>query len=414
MAEGVQDETAPQASTVIDGVASLVDKSLVRRIDCDDREPRFGMLATIQEYGFEQLAAAGECEAAQRTHAAYVIELAEEASRAFRRRSGHDFWLNRLEEERGNFRAALAWLDKSGDTAALIQLTGALHWFWYVRGPISEGRSWLERSIAAGNTDEATIPRVRALVGAGFLAHFQGDDDMAVAWLEKSLALSSDLDDPYWLALTLGLLGTVAEDRGDYGVAEPRFTDALALLREAGDQANFAATLLHLGIVAWGQGDVGRAAELCGEASELQRAVGDTWGLSNALAYLGLLAAERGEHARAAALHRESIGLRWESRTWEDIAGSLADVAMLAAVTGRLEQAARLFGAAAALVEQLGRVIKLPERAVYERVRLGVFALLGQQAFAEAWAAGQKLPLEEAVAEATALTDQIARQCVED
>ena len=217
--------------SVLDPITSLVDKSLLRRLDGDGDEARFGMLATIQEYGLEKLAAAGEDAAARRVHAAYFLKLAERAWPAFRQRAGQEPWLDRLEAERANFRAALSWLDESGDVVSLLRLAGALSWFWYIRGPLDEGRSWLERAIAAQDADVPGALRTRAAVGAGLLAHFQGDDARARTWLEASLVGSAELDDPWLLAFTLLLLGMVAEDHGDYHLAEEQFAEALARSR---------------------------------------------------------------------------------------------------------------------------------------------------------------------------------------
>jgi predicted ATPase/DNA-binding CsgD family transcriptional regulator/DNA-binding XRE family transcriptional regulator len=402
--------TAPSgSSTVLDGIASLLDKSLLRRLDAEADEPRFGMLATVQEYGLERLAASGEEAVLRRSHAAYFLGFAEQAWPAFRRRSGQESWLNRLEPERGNLRSALAWLDESGDATSLLQLTGALFWFWYVRGPLGEGRAWLERARAAAGASAPAELRVRALIGAGLLAHFQNDEAEAVRWLDAGLAQAAELGDPWWLAFARLALGILAEDRGDYRPAEACFAEALTLFQATGDDANAGLTLNHLGIVAWGQGDVERAAARCEDAVALQRAAGDAWGLSNSLAYLGLLAGERGEYARAAAAHRDSLELRWAAGAWEDIAGSLADVAVLAAAVGRAEQAARLFGAADAVREEAGRPsIKLPERAVYEHGERRAGTALGENAFAEARAAGRALSAERAVAEAAGLAGEIA------
>ena len=256
------DRAARPHLPLLDVIASLVDKSLLRRLDGDGDEARFGMLATIREYGLERLAAAGEDAAARRAHAAYFLGLAEQAWPAFRQRAGQEPWLDRLEAERANLRAALAWLDESGDAASLLRLAGALSWFWYIRGPLDEGRSWLERALAAQDADVPGSPRTRAMVGAGLLAHFQGDDEQARTWLEASLAGSAELDDPWLLAFTLLLLGMVAEDHGDYHLAEARFAEALARFRAADDQSNAALTLTHLGVAAWGQGDVERAASV--------------------------------------------------------------------------------------------------------------------------------------------------------
>ena len=411
-------QLSPASGTpsVLDLITSLVDKSLLRRLDGDGGEARFGMLATIQEYGLERLVAAGEDAAAWRVHAAYFLRLAEKAWPAFRRRAGQEPWLDRLETERANLRAALSWLDESGDAASLLGLVGALSWFWYIRGPLDEGRSWLERAIAAQDADVPGLPRTRAMVGAGLLAHFQGDDARARTWLEASLAGAAELDDPWLLAFTLLLLGMVAEDHGDYHLAEARFAEALTRFRAADDQSNAALTLTHFGVTAWGQGDVERATRLCEEAMVLQRATKDGWGLSISLGYLGLLAGEAGNYGYAAAVHRESLQLRWDAEVWEDVAASLADLAALAATVERSEQAARLFGAAAVVREETGRSLipHFPERAVFERAEARARTALGPRAYAAAEAAGRALPREHAVSEAAAFADEIARMSSRD
>ena len=273
--------------------SSLCGQELAAAAGRGGDETRFGMLADdpgvrTGEAGRRR----GKTRTARRAHAAYFLGLAERAWPAFRQRAGQEPWLDRLEAERANFRAALAWLDESGDVASLLGLAGALSWFWYIRGPLGEGRSWLERALAAQDADVPGARAARAMVGAGLLAHFQGDDEQARTWLEASLAWSSELDDPWLLAFTRLLLGMVAEDHGDYHLAEARFAEALTRFRAADDRSNAALTLTHLGVAAWGQGDVERAAKLCQEAMALQRATKDDWGLSISLGYLGLLAGE--------------------------------------------------------------------------------------------------------------------------
>ena len=142
----------------------------------------------------------------------------------------------------------------------------------------------------------------------------------------------------------------------------------------------------------------------------LQRATRDGWGLSISLGYLGLLASERGEYGYAAMAHRESLELRWDAAVWEDVAASLTDLAVLAAAVERPRQAARLFGAAEAMREETGRSLTphFPERAIFERAEARARAALGAEVFALAAAAGRALPGEHAIAEATALADEIA------
>ena len=368
------------------------------------------MLATSHAFGLDRLAAAGEVDAARGAHAAWFLRLAEQAWPAFRHRAGQETWLDRLETERANLRAALTWLAETGETASLLRLAGALSWFWYIRGPLGEGRSWLERALATSKAEAPDAARAWAALGAGLLAHFQGDDEPARSWLESSLALSPADDDPWRRAFTLLLLGMVAEDHGDYHLAETRFGDALVRFLAGDDPANAALTLTHLGVAAGGRGDLPQARRFYEEALAMHRAAGDAWGLSISLGYLGLLAGERGDFAETAAAHRESLHLRWEAAVWEDVAASLADLAALAASFGRPLPAARLFAAAAALREETGRSLtpNFPERTVFERAEARARVALGPDAYAAAQAAGRALSHEQAVAEAFALADEIA------
>jgi predicted ATPase/DNA-binding XRE family transcriptional regulator len=405
----VRDRVSNAPTATLDIIASLVDKSLLRRLDGAGNEARFGMLATIQEYGLERLAAAGEAAAARQVHATYFLRLAEDAWPAFRQRAGQEPWLDRLEAERGNLRAALGWLDESGDASSLLRLAGVLFWFWYIRGPLAEGRSWLERVLAAREEEAPDGVRTRAMIGAAVLAHYHGDAERAQTWLEAILEQSKNVEDPWLLAFVPLLEGIIAEDLGDYERAAARLAEALTLFRAADDQSNTALALTHLGVVTWGRGDAQGAAALWEEALALQRQARDGWGVSVSLGYLGLLATERGEYAYAAAVHRESLQLRWDAAVWEDVAASLADLAALAAATGRAEHAARLFGAAALVREETGRwVLMLPERAVFEQAEAQARTALGAGAYAAAEAAGRALPREQAVAEALAFADEIA------
>ena len=224
------------------------------------------------------------------------MRLAEDAWPAFRQRTGQEPWLDRLEEERANFRAALTWLDATGDAASLLRLAGALAWFWYVRGPLAEGRAWLDRAIAVSGewADQALL--ARAEVGGGLLAHFQGEGDWARAQLEASLTRTRDLDDPWCVPSP----SSCWHDRRGPCRLFPggnRFREALPPFQAAGDSANAALAMTHLGVVAWGRGNLQEATRFWEEALATQRAAGETWGLSISLGYLGLLAGERGFYA---------------------------------------------------------------------------------------------------------------------
>ena len=279
------------------------------------------------------MAAAGEDEETRRRHAAWYLALAEELWPTFQRRLDAAQAVSRLATEHDNLRAALAWLDSTGDGEALLRLAGAIFPFWYVHGDLREGLSWLERAPLRGDETPAAV-RARALLGAGMLAHYAADDVARRPGLEASLALYRTTGDNWGQALTLTILGIVAEDGGDYDRAGAHFTEGLVHARTADDPVLTGLVLFHLGVVAWGQGDSTRAGELLHEALAVQRAAGDLdYGAAESLAFLGLLACERGDFPQSVKLQRESLSLHLGMGSTEVLAVNLANVAMLAVAT---------------------------------------------------------------------------------
>ena len=186
---------------VFDLVASLADKSLLRREERED-VPRYRMLETVREYGLEQLAASSELEAARREHAVHFLALAERAAPAWWG-PAPGAWLDRLEAERDNLREALAWAHEEQATELACRLASALHWFWRSRGPVGEGRRWTE-ALLAGAGEVAPALRAALLMGAGDLAMTQGEFARAAELLEASIALARELGDWPTLAHALG------------------------------------------------------------------------------------------------------------------------------------------------------------------------------------------------------------------
>ena len=320
----------------LEGLESLVDKSLVRQ-DALSGEPRFSMLETIREFGLEQLEATGELAAASARHAATFLELAEVAEPHLRA-AGQSEWLPRLELEHDNLRAALAWsLRGGGDPVVGARLVAALWWFWYVHGHLTEGRAWLEEALPAATSEL----RLRALDGAGSLAHAQGDYDRATERYGELLRLAREAGDVYGAARGLGCLGLVAQYRGDDARMAALHEEALPLFRQLGDRWNVAWSLGFLGAAAHRAGDDARAVALHEESLALLRGVGDGWGMARALYNLGLIAQELGAYGRAAALHEEGLSL----------ARGLGDKRRIARQYGCLAQVARARGELAAALD---------------------------------------------------------------
>ena len=179
--EAVSDAFEQRAARVLDGVASLIDKSLLRQTEQEGEEPRLVMLETIREYGLECLASSGELGQTRQAHAEYYLHLAEEAEPHL---YGTEqlWWFDCLEREHDNLRAVLNWSVEGKEAGqreeTALRLAGVLVRFWVVRGYVSEGRSWLEQALA---NSAAITPDVRAnaLCGAGWLAFFQSDVERA-------------------------------------------------------------------------------------------------------------------------------------------------------------------------------------------------------------------------------------------
>jgi non-specific serine/threonine protein kinase len=206
--ESVCEGAGIERDQVLGLLSHLVDKSLVLAQE-QGGEARNRLLATVRQYGREKLALPGEEAEVGRRHARYFLELTEGAEQAL---YGPDQmrWLARLETEHDNLRAALSWsLDDSGDAGLGVRLAAALWNFWFTRGYLSEGRRWLEKAISQRGS-AATLARVKALNGAGSLATFQDEYEVAKALIEEGLALSRELGDKECIATSLANLCGVA------------------------------------------------------------------------------------------------------------------------------------------------------------------------------------------------------------
>jgi tetratricopeptide (TPR) repeat protein len=422
-----------------DGVSSLLDKSLLRQEEGPNGEPRFVMLETVHEFAREKLEQSGYAEEIKRAHAAYFLTLAEEAIPELKGATQPQ-WLERLEAEHDNMRAALTWALERKEAELVLRLGGALSWFWWMRSHYSEGRRWLEEVLAM----EGTVPpesRAMALAGAGWLASEQGDYDRAqgaceeglellaheameageaklflltcLGWaalmredheratrlLEESLALSREMSDTWWLANSLSNLASVSGFRGDSERATELLEQSMDLFREQGNKQHLAYCLNNLAMVvcSQGQGDLGRAAQLTEESVALQRELGTRGGVSMGLCNLGWIALLQDDLGRAAELYGESLALAWDTGMNPIVHSALEILACLAGAKGEAERAARLWGAAQALHETKGiprdTDFLAEADARIDAVRSG----MGEEAWEEAWSKGRAMTLDEAV-----------------
>ena len=284
-----------------------------------------------------------------------------------------------------------------------VGVAGSLHDLGNVaqeQGDYARAAALHEQSLALRRALGDQRGTAGSLHDLGTQAREQGDYARAAALHEQSLALRRALGDQRGTAASLHGLGDVAREQGDYARAAALLQESLALYRQVGDQMGTAGSLDSLGDVAHDQGDYARAAVLLQESLALYRALGDQRGTAASLHSLGDVAREQGDYARAAALLQESLALRRQAGHKRGIARCLEGLAGVGGARGQAGRAARLYGAAAALREAIGVPLPPADRAVHDRGLAAARAGLGEAAFAIAWAAGQALPLEQAVADA--------------
>ncbi len=298
--------------TVLDGLATLVDQSLVQQTEIDG-PPRFRMLETIREYALDQLAASGEEDTIRQLHASYFLELTEAAAPMLRS-ARRPAWLERLEADHDNLRAVLAWSRMVKDNSEMqLRLTAALWPFWFFRGYASEGRSWLEDAIARTSALAAVPARAWVLCGAGALAGYQSDYATARAWLEQSVANFRALEDRRGLAYALTHLGWTAQHQDDMVAARAAQEESMAHFQEVGDHWGLALAMSHMAEIPLFQYDYAVARALYEKAATLFRELGDRWGLGKALAGQGFVAHEQGDDTAARLLFEESVPMMREA-----------------------------------------------------------------------------------------------------
>lgn len=419
-------------------LAALARHHLIRPVPTPPTaEPNFAMLATIREFGNEQLAMHGELTLARAAHAQYLLGLAEDAAAALHG-SEQIAWLDQLDSAQPDLRVALEWTLETGATGMALRFGAALWWFWFLRGYSSEGRRWLERLFAhlTGLEDPALL--ASAQLGAGTLALFQGDYALARHYLAASAAfwraraadpaerraaqrtltyaltylvvtanlqsdtaaaapliaeleqLSGQIDDPAAQGLMLFNYGRgELLQRGNYQAAGPYLAQSLALFRRTGDTWSIIQSLLDLGLVALYQDDAPTAQQYYAEAAALARELRDRALLAQALNNLGEAARYQGDDEAATVFYHESLALQQQLGNRPEIPRLLHNLGFLALHRGDLAEAAHSFGESLARFDELGM-----QRGVAENLAgfAALHALRGRPSIAaRLWGAAEAL-----------------------
>jgi predicted ATPase/DNA-binding CsgD family transcriptional regulator len=389
------DEELEQAE-VLDLLSRLVDRSLVLVAERDGKA-RYRLLETIRQYGREKLERSGEAAEIRRRHAGFLLTLAEEAGPELKGpRQGE--WLERLETEHDNLRAAMRWMDEEGGTEDAARLAWALWLFWFHRGHQDEGRRWIEGVLAKGDALPTDL-RAKVLYADGAMSWGLRESPDTIRLLEESRVLFRQAGDGHGEALALAATGVPTLQQGDVERATAILEEGIGLLREAGDKWETGFMLAHLGMIYLDRGEVARATRHFEESLALSREVGHRFSGSVSLTNLAGAAQARGDHERAAGLYSEGLTLAIELSDKANAAYCLEGLARATGARGDHERAARLFGTAEALLEAAGDPLyaHAQDRACYERAVDALRSRMGEEAFRAAWSEGRAMEMEEAV-----------------
>jgi predicted ATPase/class 3 adenylate cyclase len=379
------------ATDVLDGIERLVDHSLLRERAQPDGQPRFEMLETIREYARERLTESDDADEIERQHAALFLALAERAEPeligADRRR-----WLDSLEAEHENFRAALDWSVNGGAAEFALRLGAALWRFWQMRGHLAEGERWLGKILALPAAGQSRA-RVRALTAAGGIAYWQEDIETAHSHYASSVVAARQLNDPALVAEGLYNLSFTVPAGG--GERRSILEECVALYRQLGDERGVANTLLATGGLLYDMGTFAAAEDALNEGLAIAESLGDVFTSAGMLHVLGNLAESRGDAGTAESRLHASLELAARAGDLSAIAIVLADLSRLALRGGRVGPGARLAGAAAAMRETTG----VKRLSAYETFHGPSAALdLTDPQIAAAWSEGQRMDPQEVVA----------------
>jgi len=340
---------------ILNGVASLLDKSLLQPSAQVDGEWRVTMLETVREYALERLEQHGEAEGLRQRHAAYFLALTQEAQPylGYSEQGVQSVWVDRLEREHNNLRAALAWSKTASDRAETgLQLVAAVWPLWYIHGHPSEGRAWLAEFLGRTSTRSAAPAlRADALFGLAELAFDQNDYPTASVAYGESLAIAREQGDRERMTWSVHRLGFLAFSQGDYAAARAQIEECLTTWRALGNQNGCAQALESVGDIAWYQGDYAAALVSHEQSLALRRELGDE-GPTHNLSSLGRVARIEGDYDRATVLCEESLAFARQHGHRGSMVWALHDLGDVARDQGKYERASELYQEALAIAQE--------------------------------------------------------------
>lgn len=423
---------------ILEGIASLVNNSLLKQEETTGDEPRFRMLETIREYALERLSESGELPNLRERHANYFVGVIVRQASFGVVSEQSTAWLDRLEREHDNIQAALGWnLTTPAGRELALSMMATLTWFWYRRGFFNEGRIWTERLLAASK-EESAPTHAAALQMSARMAMWRGDLNNAVTRASESLTVWQRLEDEKKVPMSLMETGVALINIGKDREAHALLKEAEALFRENNISYFHAITLVHLGNVSLGLGNPEEAREWLNRAYPIFKEIGEDWGLSFVLNNLGevarvqgnfeqahgyykeseallratgdqgdlarlvhtlgYIASHRGDDDLAEAQFRESLAMFRKLGNKRGIAECIAGIASLKTKQGDFQTGAEMLGAAEALLGASGAAWWPADRVEIEKTRSTLQSSLKGEDFDAAWKAGQSMTLDQAIA----------------
>jgi predicted ATPase/class 3 adenylate cyclase len=380
----------------LDTLASLVDKSLLRQTE----DGRFFVLETIREYASARLGESAEATEMRRRHAHHLLKLTEHAEPKLRG-AEQMIWLDRLEVERDNIRAALDWAREAEESALELRIACAVRDLWVIRGPDVEARRRLEQAVGHAGT-ELPERRADALNCAAFLAYRQGDYGEADSLASRALEVAQAIGDRTREGGAIGNLANVALAVNDFERARSLYEELLVLSRQSGDPWRVAVALTNLGDLALAEGDYERAAQFCEEGRDQAHASGDSTNEAIASMNLAVARLQLRDLSQAAVSLRHALRLAVEVGDQIQVILCLFVVGALAQARGEAAVAARLVGFTDFNFTESGYTLEPAERRLHEQLVGSLWAELGET-YEDACRDGSKLSLDEALELARAL-----------
>jgi len=354
-AEAVCSFAHTASKPIIEGIASLVSKSLVVADTIGRAQARYRLLETIREYALDKLQEAGETADLRDRHLDHFLARAEEAEPKLNE-AYQQLWLNWLENEHDNYRAALAWASESRSTEKGLRIASAIVRFWEIRGYVQEGLSWLERLLHQADEAVSPIVRANAFSRAAFLAMFLDDAATTTAYGREAVAAAESAGDEgkVVLIIALGAFCSGARVSRDFQTAYEIGERMIRLLKEASGQPFLLCmTLITMGGIAMEMGHDGTAHAYLDEGLTLAQADGDPFRTAHALNILGDLARCEQKYAEALAYYERSVALLRELNAQRDLASVLRNLGHTCLHLGNIERAQTLFCESMAIQQTL-------------------------------------------------------------